>query len=115
MAHQKRDTKSLEKKQSDYIDLLVRKHKKTASKKKQIKKLDSLSIGERQHILLLTNLGYSASDIGQTIGCSERTVYRTLKTYRSAWIIGIKPKSGHHRNNSPQFDKEIITLCDGGR
>ena len=82
MAYQKRDTKSLQKKQSNYNDL-ARKHKKTASKKKQIKKLASLSIGERQHILLLTNLGYSASDIGQAIGCSERTIYQTLKTYRS--------------------------------
>ena len=114
LAHQKRGTKSLEKKQSDSI-VLLRKHKQTASIKKQIKKLGYLAIGKRQHILFLTNLGYSASDIGQAIGCSEQTVNRTLNTYRSTWVIGIKPKSGHHRSTSSQFDKEITTLCNVGR
>jgi hypothetical protein len=76
MTRQKRDTKSSTKKQFDFLTLL-RKNKKAAGKMKKSKKLGYLSIGERQQILLLTNLNYSASDIAVALGCGKRTVYRT--------------------------------------
>jgi transposase len=117
MTLQKKDTKSSKKAQSSFIELLKKNkkyQKKVAAKQKKIRKLGYLDLGEKRQILCLTNLDFSPEDIG-ALGCSKRTVYRTLKRFQTSGNLAVKPKSGRSRNATPAIDIEIKRLCNEDR
>jgi hypothetical protein len=89
MANQKTSKKATKTKKVDILSV-IRKNKSKASKKQQKPtKLGYLSIGERQQVLLLKNLGFSEDNIGLALGCSRSTVSPRNSFWTSPWWQGI--------------------------
>jgi transposase len=107
--------KTTKKKQIDMLQLLRNNQKKASKKQQKPRKLGYLTVGERQQVLLLKNLGYSEKDIALCLGCSKKTAYRTLKKFKETGNLLNKPKSGRKRNTTPEIDKEIKDLCNEDR
>jgi transposase len=115
MTKQKTGKKTTNKKQVDMLSLLRKNKQKAGKNKLKPMKLGYMSIGERQQVLLLKNLGYSEPDIALSLGCSERIVWRVLKKFRETADLADKPKVGRRRNTSPEIDAEIKALCEEDR
>jgi transposase len=74
-----------------------------------------MSIGEKQTILVLKNMGSTLSQIGDAVSCSRQTAFRTIKQFKTDGHFLPKPKSGRPKKVTAQHEAEIIRLVEEDR
>jgi transposase len=77
--------------------------------------LPHLTISEREQIHLLYNTGQTPLEIAATLGCSKRTVNRSLKNIKERNTYASASRSGRPKVCSERVEKRIVTLSSTNR
>jgi transposase len=87
-----------------------------AKKKRQSKyELPHTSIGERQAMSLLTNIGKTRNEVAQILNCSKRTVQRQLKRFKETGCFNDKTRSGRNKKLTPEIEEQIVAWIEEDR
>jgi transposase len=79
------------------------------------RKLPNLTQTQREMIHLMHNGGSKPSEIAARIGCSKRTVSRTLQNIKNTNSYAEKPRSGRPKVCSERVVKRIVTISSNNR
>jgi transposase len=88
------------------------KEARSAQKKRH---LPYTSLGERQTMHVLHNLGKKQYEIAEALGCSAKTVSRVLKQFKTTGNFLHKKKSGRPRKVTHEKEAELLRLCEENR
>ena len=67
------------------------------------------SLGERQTMQVLHNLGHTNKQIASALGCNKRTVIRVLDVFKKTnWLVCTKKKSGRPRKMNKKREQELL-------
>ena len=77
-----------------------------------MKHLPYTSVGERQTMQVLHNLGKSNKEIATILGCNASTVGRILTKFKNSGSFSPKKKSGRPKKITPNKEARIVQLCE---
>jgi transposase len=75
----------------------------------QLKKhLPYTSLGERQAMHVLNNLGHTYDEIAACLGCSTRTISRVLAQFQQTASFDCKPISGSPKKMNQEKEQQLL-------
>lgn len=93
-----------------------RKNAVRASKRRNKRhKLPYTSVGERQTMQVLRNLGHTVNEIASILNCGRATVFRQLKKFKLNGNFLDKQKPGRPRKITEQIELRLVSLVESNR
>jgi transposase len=88
----------------------------SGKKKGQVKyQLPYTSLGERQTMSVLHNIGKSTKEVADILNCSQRTVQRQIKKLKEKGSFADKDKSGRPKKLTAEMENQLIAWVEEDR